>query len=114
MEAYICRRCGVQYLPTAHPPERCPICEDERECVAWDGQQWTTLAELQAEGRQNHFVEEESGLVSIDTRPAVAIGQRALLVRTPHGNVMWDCVSLVDEASIEQIRALGGLAAIAI
>ena len=111
---FICRRCGVQYAPTEQPPAACPICEDERECVAWGGQAWTTLAELIAEGRQNHFYEEEPGLVAIDTRPAVAIGQRALLVQTPHGNVMWDCVSLVDEASIARVRELGGLAAIAI
>src|SRR5690242_15081260 len=67
MEAYICRRCGVQYAPSDGPPERCPICEDERECVAWGGQQWTTLAELIAEGRQNHLQEEEPGLFSVDT-----------------------------------------------
>jgi glyoxylase-like metal-dependent hydrolase (beta-lactamase superfamily II) len=114
MDAFICRRCGVQYAPTKRAPERCPICEDERECVDWDGQRWTTLAELTTEGRQNHISEEEPGLFAIDTRPAVAIGQRALLVQTPHGNVMWDCVSLVDDASIERVRALGGLAAIAI
>ena len=114
MEQFICRRCGVQYAPTLGPPARCPICEDERECVAWDGQQWTTIADLIAEGRQNHVFEEEPGLWAIDTRPAVAIGQRALLVQTLHGNVMWDCVSLVDEVSIARVRELGGLAAIAI
>ena len=58
--------------------------------------------------------EEEPGLVAIDTRPAVAIGQRALLVRTPAGNVMWDCITLLDEASVARVRELGGLAAIAI
>src|SRR5688572_33230389 len=104
MDAFICRRCGVQYAPTESPPASCPICEDERETVAWDGQQWTTLAELIAEGRRNHVSEEEPGLFAIDTRPAVAIGQRALLVQTPHGNVMWDCVSLVDESSIQRVR----------
>jgi glyoxylase-like metal-dependent hydrolase (beta-lactamase superfamily II) len=114
MDAFICRRCGVQYAPTERPPVSCPICEDERECVDWNGQQWTTISELIAEGRQNYISEEEPGLYAIDTRPAVAIGQRALLVQTPGGNVMWDCVSLVDEASIERVRALGGLAAIAI
>jgi glyoxylase-like metal-dependent hydrolase (beta-lactamase superfamily II) len=82
--------------------------------VDWAGQQWTTLAELIAEGRQNHVLEEEPGLYAVDTRPSVAIGQRALLVQTPRGNVLWDCVSLVDEPSIERVRALGGLAAIAI
>jgi glyoxylase-like metal-dependent hydrolase (beta-lactamase superfamily II) len=114
MDAFICRRCGVQYAPTEGPPEQCPICEDERECVDWDGQRWTTLAELRAEGRQNLISEEEPGLYAIDTRPAVAIGQRALLVQTPHGNVMWDCVTLMDEASMTRVQELGGLAAIAI
>jgi glyoxylase-like metal-dependent hydrolase (beta-lactamase superfamily II) len=114
MDAFICRRCGVQYAPTEGPPDSCPICEDERETVAWDGQQWTTIGELIAEGRRNHIEEEEPGLWAVDTRPAVAIGQRALLVQTPHGNVMWDCVSLVDEASVERVRALGGISAIAI
>ncbi|MFN8634938.1 MAG: MBL fold metallo-hydrolase [Chloroflexota bacterium] len=114
MEAFICRRCGVQYAPSAEPPPSCPICEDERECVAWDGQQWTTIAELVAGGRQNHLYEEEPGLVCIDTRPSVAIGQRALVVQTPRGNVMWDCVSLLDEGSVAAVRALGGVAAIAI
>ena len=85
-----------------------------RQYVGWNGQQWATMAELLTEGRQNHFYEEEPGLYAIDTRPAVAIGQRALLVQTPNGNVLWDCVTLVDEASIEEVRRLGGLAAIAI
>jgi hypothetical protein len=114
MEAFICRRCGVQYAPSDRPPARCPICEDERECVDWDGQQWTTIDALIAEGRRNHLYEEEPGLHCIDTRPAVAIGQRALVVQTPHGNVMWDCVSHVDPESVAAVRSLGGLAAIAI
>src|ERR671912_717141 len=72
------------------------------------------LSDLRAEGRQNHITAEEPGLAAIDTRPAVAIGQRALLVQTPHGNVMWDCVTLVDNATIAAIRERGRLAAIAI
>ena len=114
MDAFICRRCGVQYAPSEQPPARCPICEDERECVAWGGQQWATMADFIAEGRQNHVSEEEPGLWAVDTRPQVAIGQRALVVQTPGGNVMWDCVTLVDDASVARLRELGGLAAIAI
>ena len=41
-------------------------------------------------------------------------GQRALLVRTRGGNILWDCVSLVSDAAIARIEAMGGLAAIAI
>jgi glyoxylase-like metal-dependent hydrolase (beta-lactamase superfamily II) len=114
MPAFICRTCGVQYAPSDQPPPRCPICEDERQYVGWQGQQWTTLDELRAEGRRNEVREEESGLYSVGTVPPIAIGQRALVVQTPHGNVMWDCLTLVDDASVERLRELGGLAAIAI
>jgi glyoxylase-like metal-dependent hydrolase (beta-lactamase superfamily II) len=114
MPAYICRTCGVQYAPGPRPPERCPICEDERQYVGWQGQQWTTMEELIAEGRRNDLREEEPGLTSIGTKPSVAIGQRALIVQTPSGNVMWDCISFVDDRSVEAVGKLGGLAAIAI
>jgi len=39
----ICKTCGVQY---AGPRKDCPVCLDERQYVGWDGQQWTSLAEL--------------------------------------------------------------------
>lgn len=114
MTAFLCRTCGVQHAPSATPPERCIICEDERQYVGWGGQRWASMDELLGEDRRNSFREEEPDLFSLDTEPPIAIGQRALIVRTPHGNVMWDCVSLVDEAGLGAIRQLGGLAAIAI
>lgn len=114
MAAFICRTCGVQYAPSSTPPEHCPICEDERQYVGWNGQQWTTLEELLAEGRRNTFSELEPGLLQLATQPSVAIGQRALIAQTSGGNVMWDCVSLVDESSVNELRARGGLSAIAI
>lgn len=114
MTAFVCRTCGVQYAPSAEPPERCPICEDERQYVGWGGQQWITVEELRANGHTNALREIEPGVHQLATTPQVAIGQRALIVRTPAGAVMWDCVTAVDDASIAAIRELGGLAAIAI
>ena len=113
MSAWICVTCGVQYAESDHPPAACPICEDERQYVGWDGQRWTTLADL----ARDHAVtlrEEEPGLTGIGVDPPVAIGQRALLVQTPHGNVLWDCIPLLDERSRQQIHDLGGIAAICI
>jgi hypothetical protein len=81
--------------------------------VGWEGQQWTTLPELQREHR-NRLWEEGPGLTGIVTEPKFGIGQRALLVQAPEGNVLWDCVSLLDDATVEQVRALGGISAIAI
>ena len=68
------------------------ICLDERQYVGWGGQRWTTL-ERAAGDRVNDVREEEPGLLGIGVDPAEsAIGQRALLVQTPGGNVLWDCV----------------------
>jgi len=77
------------------------------------GQGWTVLEALAARSF-NAWREHEPGLFGIGTQPAFAIGQRALLVRTPHGNVLWDCISMLDAATVTQIKALGGLSAIAI
>ena len=111
MPAWICQTCAVQQPDTPQPPGTCPICADERQYVGWAGQQWTTMAEIAAD----HAVvvrEEEPRLTGIGVQPAFGIGQRALLVRTPGGNVLWDCVPLLDEAARAQITSLGGIDAI--
>src|SRR5205823_13651951 len=43
-----------------------------------------------------------------------AIGQRALLIRTRAGNLLWDCVGLLDDATVGAVRERGGIQAIAI
>ncbi len=57
---------------------------------------------------------EESQLYSIHTQPQFAIGQRAFLIRTHQGNLLWDCVALLDDSTVQAIQDLGGIAAIAI
>jgi hypothetical protein len=109
---WICATCGVQHADTDRPPVHCAICEDERQYVGWDGQRWTTRAELLGDHR-SVLREEEPDLIGIGVEPGVAIGQRALLVRTPAGNVLWDCVPLLDDAALEQVQELGGITAIA-
>lgn len=113
MPAFICTACGMQYAPSEAPPAQCRVCEDERQFTPPGGQGWTTLEQL-AVRHCNAFRQHEPGLVGIGTQPAFAIGQRALLVCTPHGNVLWDCISLIDEATVTLIKGLGGLSAIAI
>ena len=111
--AYICLTCGVQQVPSVSAPARCPICEDERQYVRQGGQAWTTLDELAAQGNRVELRELEPGLVGVGAQPAVGIGQRALLVRTPGGNFLWDCFGFIDETSVDAIRAMGGIAGIA-
>ncbi|MFL5328050.1 MAG: MBL fold metallo-hydrolase [Gemmataceae bacterium] len=112
-QSYLCVTCGTQFAETDGPPPNCPICDDERQYVGWDGQRWTTLPEMLGHFK-NVLREEEPGLHSIHTQPKIGIGQRALLVRTPQGNLLWDCVPLIDDATVTAIKALGGVAAIAV
>ena len=105
--------CGTQYLPSKQPPSSCDICEDERQFVNPRGQAWTSLEEI----RKSHravISRYETGLYGIGATPELAIGERALLVCSSSGNVLWDCLALLDDAIIDFIRALGGLSAIAI
>jgi hypothetical protein len=113
-EHFICKTCGAQFAATERPPERCPICDEERQYIGHNGQQWTTLAAMQAGEYHNVIKPVVPGLTGIGTHPGFAIGQRALLVQTPAGNVLWDCISLLDDPTIAAVKALGGIAAIAI
>ncbi|MFJ5832832.1 MBL fold metallo-hydrolase [Streptomyces sp. NPDC093089] len=107
----ICRGCGTQY--TAPRPD-CPVCLDERQYVGPAGQQWTTLTELREAGHTGRFEEEGPGVLGVGVTPQFAIGQRALLIRTAAGNVLWDCVPYLDDAMVRAVEDLGGIDHIAI
>ena len=113
MTNFICATCGTQFAATEMPPEKCAICQDARQFVPPSGQQWTTLDQLRASHR-NAWHECEPGLLGIGTVPEFAIGQRALLLRTAEGNFLWDCIALLDEATVTLLQSLGGLRGIAI
>jgi hypothetical protein len=112
VERFICTACGTQFPDSDGPPAECPICLDERQYVPPEGQRWTTLGELSGE-RSNDFRVERT-LTGIGTVPEFAIGQRALLVPYGESNLLWDCISLIDDATAEEVERRGGLAGIAI
>lgn len=118
MTAFLCETCGVQFAPVPDqpelPPERCPVCEDERQYVGRSGQRWTTIEGLRDEGRHNVVAEIEPGLTTFNTVPSFAIGQQAHLIQTPAGNLLWEAIGLCDPETIAAIQEQGGLAAIAI
>ena len=113
MPAFICTTCGTQYPDSGQPPPGCAICQEERQYVNLLGQSWTTLAAMRRT-HFNAFRQHEPGLTGIGTTPAFGIAQRALLLRSSIGNILWDCISFIDDATVEIVRALGGIAAIAI
>src|SRR5688572_9386501 len=112
MQNYICATCGTQFTESEQPPSHCPICEDERQYIGYEGQKWTTLEALRA-GHHNTVRAYEPNLTGIGTEPKFAIGQRALLIQRPEGNILWDCMTLIDDSTVETINKLGGVSAIA-
>jgi hypothetical protein len=108
----ICVTCGTQFADRDEPPDSCPICTDPRQYVGLDGQKWTTLGELAA--THENTIRAQGDLTGIGTEPKFAIGQRALLVPYGDANLLWDCVTLLDDATAAEVERRGGLAAIAI
>lgn len=113
MPTFLCKACGVQYADSAAPPAHCLICEDDRQFVPKAGQAWVTPEQL-AVDHFNAFRKVAPGLYGLWTMPQVGIGQRAFLVTTPAGNMLWDCISFLDAATCDVIHALGGIKAVAI
>jgi hypothetical protein len=112
MERFICVACGTQFPDADSPPASCPICTDPRQYVPEGGQRWTTNSELGAD--HENQIRDDGELEGIGTEPWFAIGQRALLVPFGDSNLLWDCISLVDDVTAQEVDRRGGLAGIAI
>lgn len=122
MPAYLCATCGVQFAPSERPPARCPVCTDERQFVGWGGQRWSSLDAMRGEGYANSLepFDDEPQLSGVACTPSFGIGQRALIVQTGAGNLLWDCVPFVagvppiDRQFERELDAIGGIDAIAV
>lgn len=115
MKNFICTTCGVQTESSATEPEMCTICSEERQYVNPKGQTWTTLEEMIQEGMyKNNIVPEEDGLFTISTTPGFGIGQTAYLVQSKNFNLLWDCITYIDPKTIDEMKKLGGIDAIAL
>lgn len=107
MPLFICRTCGTQYAERTVAPETCNICIDERQYVGREGQQWTTHDELARDHRVR--IEMDGDLLGIGIDPAFAIPQRALLLPTDAGNILWECTSLVTTEAVSELQTRGGV-----
>lgn len=111
-QTWICPACGANYQPSLSPPERCALCEDERQWVPPGGQQWTSMEALAADGHRTERREIEPDLIGIGVIPSVGVGQRGVLICTADGNLLWDPPGFIDEAAIDGVRRAGGLRAV--
>jgi glyoxylase-like metal-dependent hydrolase (beta-lactamase superfamily II) len=76
------------------------------------GQVWKTMRELAEEGLRTEVRDVEPDLFGIGVQPGIGVGQRALVVCTPDGNLLWDPPAYLDQAAIDTVRERGGLAAV--
>ena len=106
-----CCTCGTQYKAALSSPEFCPVCNDDRQYLTEDGQSWTNSAEILA-NHQVLITELRPTLFSLQVTPLFALGNRALLTLSPGGNILWDCIPLINEPVAEFIKSKGGLKAI--
>ena len=109
LSTWVCPTCGANFPPADTPPPRCPLCEDERQWVPPDGQKWARLGGLAKEGYRTEVREVEPGLLGVGVEPGIGVGQRALLVCTDRGNLLWDPPAYIDEAAIAAVRGAGEL-----
>jgi len=107
----ICTACGTHY-PATNTPEACPICLDDRQYIPTAGQTWISNQNLH-EKHSVHIKKIKDSLYQLEIAPSFAIGQRALLVLSEKGNILWDCIPLLDEGAVAFIKSKGGLKAIA-
>lgn len=107
MNSFICETCGTQYAPTEAPPSACPICEDERQYIGWNGQRWTTHEALATTHTLRIGTDDE--LLAFAMSPEFAIPQRMLLLPTEAGNILWETLSLVTDAAVHALRERGGV-----
>ncbi|KAF3001933.1 hypothetical protein E8E13_006846 [Curvularia kusanoi] len=130
----ICETCGTQFdVPLSSPPKECRICLDPRQYVPAHGQTWTSLnADQKTQKNEFQTDEHDSRIHYITTKPLtpselpaglsdstttrkqLGIGERAILLQTPHGNVLWDLIAFLNQETVDFINEKGGLKAIVI
>lgn len=76
----VCATCGSQY-PTESLPDRCIICDEERQYVGLDGQRWTQAIDL-LKNHKNTWTDVEPGVFAIGVEPKFGIGQRCYIIKT--------------------------------
>ena len=76
----VCTTCGAQYAGTSSP-ERCIICDEERQYVGHNGQQWSTPEQV-LNTHKNTWTDVEPGVYAIGVEPKFGIGQHCYLITT--------------------------------
>ncbi|KAF2118594.1 hypothetical protein BDV96DRAFT_597398 [Lophiotrema nucula] len=130
----ICVTCGTQFdVPYDQGLKSCRLCDDPRQYVPLGGQKWTSLAREKGKFENKFQQDEHDERIWFITTEAKAspgpktaaaslkpdasrlgIGERGILLQTPHGNILWDLIAWLDQGTIDFINSKGGLKGIVI
>ena len=110
---WICETCAVETADLDEPPAECLVCEDDRQWVPAEGQQWTTLEQLRGRGTRITSFEVEADLWGLRAEPGVGIAQQTMVVRVAEGTLLFDCVGYIDDDAVDFVRSLGPTLAVA-
>lgn len=108
----ICTTCGTWMKEGFDSSQNCPTCSEERQYIPLSGQSWTPEEKLYG-NHQVKIIELNPRVFELVIEPTFAIGQRAFLIKSPGGNILWDCIPMLPQATIDFILAEGGLQGIA-
>ena len=112
MTGLVCKTCGTKYSVTGEALLNCAICDDDRQYVPTEGQQWIRESDLALSHKV--VLRDDDGVPGIGLAPAFAINQRAIIARGRDVSVMWECVSLVTDEAVTAITRDGAIDCIAI
>ena len=109
MSFWICATCAVEH---AERVEVCAICADERQWVPAEGQQWTTLEELAAEGRGSRWPSSSPTCSGSRPRRRPGSGRRPSWCARRRGTCSGIRSGSSTTEGVARVRELGGAAAI--
>ncbi len=111
LEPYACSNCGHWQRYFATPP-LCPICADVRNDLPADGWEFVTPAQL-APRLAHHWREAIPGVWEYSSTPRFGLDSHGWLLTYPDGNVAFEAAPFYDDAQLDHIASLGGIATLA-
>ena len=111
MTRFVCENCGFWQRRFAEPAT-CPVCEDHRHPLPPEGYAFATPEEVDARQAVS-WDRPLPGLTRFSTTPSIGIGSCGYVIETPAGNLHFEGCGWYDDAALDHLESLGGVAFLA-
>ena len=109
LSPYACSNCGHWQFHFAVPPH-CPICTDVRNDLPEDGWDFRPPASLDL---RHHWRTLPGGLHEFWSTPRFGLDSHGWVLETAIGNVAFEAAPFYDQASLDHLASIGGIAVLA-